>query len=224
LHSQDSSQLAASGHRHSRDSRIVITPYIGVYVPTSDVFRFGAAQNGTTVSFDARHQPAPALGASASVWLDDRFTIEASGLYSRNTLRADLSMNQLGFATVSHANSDANVWAGALKLLVQALPKESGVNLRVGVGPVLITRGGPAYRAADEGRMTGLTNVGGAVSLCTRVPLGHVAAIRLRAEDFVYRARQRWESQILTGSELRSDPRTQHDLVASLGLQLGLNR
>jgi hypothetical protein len=206
------------------DSRIVVTPYIGVYMPTSDVFRFGTVQNGTTVAYDARHQPAPALGASASVWLDDRFAIEASGLYSRNTLHADLSMNQFGVATVSHANGEADVWEGAVKLMVQALPKETGLNLRVGVGPLIITRGGPAYRAVDEGRMTGLTNLGGTFSLCTRVPLGHVAAIRLRAEDLVYRARQRWESQTMAGSELRSDPRTQHDFVASLGLQFGLKR
>src|SRR5215471_7010857 len=128
------------------DSRIVVTPYIGVYVPTSDVFRFGTVQNGTTVSFDTRHQPAAALGASASVWLDDRFAIETTGLYSRNTLRADLSMNQFGVATVSHANGEADVWEGAVKLMVQTLPKESGMNLRVGVGPLIITRGGPAYR------------------------------------------------------------------------------
>jgi hypothetical protein len=204
------------------ESRVVFTPYVGVYAPSTDVFRYSLVQNGTTVSFSAKHLPAAVVGASASVRLDDRFAIEAGGMYSRNTLRADLLMNQIGTVTTTRASDASDVWAGTLKLTVQTLPTESGLNLRLGIGPAVITRGGPAYRAVTEGRMTGLTDVGAALSLCTRVPLGSFAAIRLRAEDVVSQARQTWESRTTAGALLQSEPRMQHDFVLSAGLQLGL--
>ena len=72
--------------------------------------------------------------------------------------------------------------------------------------------------------MAGLTDVGGVLSLCSRVPVGRLAVIRLRAEDLVYQARQRWESQRVAGAEIRSDPRMQHDFVLSVGLQVGPTR
>ena len=202
--------------------RVIITPYVGVYAPSTDVFKLSRVESGTTVSFSAKHQAAAAVGASASMRLDGRFAIEAGGMYSRNTLRADLLMNQVGTVTTSHASDEANVWAGTLKLMFETLPSGSEHNLRLGLGPAIITRGGPAYRAVAAGRMDGLTDVGAALSLCTRVPLGSFADLRLRAEDLVYQARQTWESQTIPGASLKSDPRLQHDFVLSVGLQMGL--
>jgi hypothetical protein len=106
--------------------------------------------------------------------------------------------------------------------MVQALPPESGLNLRLGIGPAIIKRGGPAYRSVSDGRMTGLTDVGGALSLCTRVAIAGFVDIRVRAEDLVYQARQTWESHVIPGAAIPSDPRMQHDFVFSLGLQLNL--
>ena len=88
--------IAPPSAQAQKDSRFVFTPYVGVYAPSTDVFRYRLVENGTAVSFNTRHQPAVGVGVSASVWLDDRFAIEAGGLYSRNTLRADLFMNQIG--------------------------------------------------------------------------------------------------------------------------------
>jgi hypothetical protein len=216
--------IAPSMARAQKDSRVVFTPYAGVYAPSTDVFRFQLVENGTTVSFTARHQLAAAVGASASVWLNDRLAVEAGGFYARSTVRADLLMNQIGTVTSSRVDDQSDVWAGTLKLMIQTLPPESGLNLRVGVGPALVTRGGPAYRAVDEGKMGGLTDLGAVLSLCSRVPLGSVANIRLRAEDLVYKAKQTWVSNSVAGAELRSDPRLQHDFVLSIGLQLGVGR
>jgi hypothetical protein len=206
------------------DSRIVFTPYIGVYAPSTDMFRFGLIQDGTTISFSTRHLPAAAVGATANVWLDDRFAIEAGGLYSRNTLRANLLMNQIGAITDSHEDGESDVWAVTLKLMAEALPPESGLNLRVGIGPALVMHAGPAYRSVAEGTMTGLTDVGAALSLCSRVHVGGHANIRLRAEDLIYQARQTWESHTVAGAALTSEPRLQHDFVISVGLQLNLTR
>src|SRR5690349_6782739 len=127
--------LVASTATHAQmDSRVVVTPYIGVFAPSTDVFRFGLVQNGTTVSFNMRQQPGAAAGVTTSLWLDDRLAIEAGGVYARSTLRADLLMNQTGAITASRANSGADIWAATLKLMIQALPQASGLNLRVGLG------------------------------------------------------------------------------------------
>jgi hypothetical protein len=216
--------FASSPARAQKDHRVAFTPYVGVYAPSTDVFRLLLVQTGTTVSFSARHQPAAALGASASVWLTDRFAIEAGGLYARSTVRADLLMNQIGTVTSSRVDDDADVWAGSLKLLIQTLPPASGLNLRIGIGPALITRGGPAYRTVDEGKMSGLTDLGASLSLCSRVPLGRFADLRVRVEDLVYQANQTWQSNSIAGAELKSDPKLQHDFVLSVGLQLGVGR
>lgn len=214
--------IAPSLARAQMEHRLAFTPYVGVYAPSTDVFRFLLVQTGTTVSFTARQQPAAALGASASVWLNDRIAIEGGGLYARSTVRADLLMNQIGTVTSSRVDDDADVWVGSLKLLIQTLPAASGLNLRVGIGPAIVTRGGPAYRSVDEGKMSGLTDLGASVSLCSRVPLGRFADIRLRVEDLVYQANQTWQSNSVAGAELKSDPKLQHDFVLSLGLQLGI--
>jgi hypothetical protein len=214
--------FAPSAARSQKDNRVVFTPYVGVYAPSTDVFRFLLVQTGTTVSFTARHQPGAAAGASASVWLNDRLAIEAGGLYARSTVRANLLMNQIGTVTSSRVDDESDVWAGTLELLIQTLPPASGLNLRVGIGPALITRSGPAYRPVDEGKMSGLTDLGASLSLCTRVPLGHFADIRLRAEDLIYQAKQTWQSNSVVGAELKSDPKLQHDFVLSIGLQLGV--
>lgn len=216
--------LAPSVAQAQRDSRIVLTPYVGVYAPSADVFRFNVVQSGTTVSFNARHQAAVALGATASVWLDDRLAVEAGGFYARSDVHADLLMNQLGAVTASRVDDASDVWVGTVKAMFEALPPSTGLNLRIGVGPAIITRAGPAYRAVAEGKMTGLTDVGAALSLCTRVPLGHFASLRLRGEDLIYQAKQTWQSNSLAGAELKSEPRMQHDFVVSVGLQLGFGK
>src|SRR5262249_33173743 len=114
------------------------------------------------------------------------------------------------------------VWAGTVRVMIQTLPPASGLNLRVGLGPALITRGGPAYRSVEEGTMAGLTDLGASFSICTRVPLGRFADIRVRGGDLIYQAKQTWTSSSIPGGELRSDPKLQHDFVLSIGLQLGV--
>lgn len=202
----------------------LFTPYVGVYAPSSDVFRLAIAENGTTIAFRTRHQLAVAVGATVSVRLDDRFSIEAGELYSPSTLQSDLRTNQFGIASASSGSDQSNVWATTAKLVVRALPAEGKLNLDVGVGPALVTRGGAAYRPGDIGRMTGLTNGGAALSLGTRIGLGRLGDLRLRAEDVVYQTKQRWETGVKFAPELQSDSRLQHDVVVSIGWQLGATR
>ena len=201
--------------------RVVVTPYVGAYLPTNSIIRGRFTAPGTTVSMNARHDGAVATGVNVSYWMTDRFAIEAGGLYSSGDIKGDGLINQSGAPTAMTIQDQGHIWAGSIKAMVQLLPPDSPMNLRFGLGPALISRGGAAYKEDIDGKFTGLTNVGAALSLCTRVSVTNTFSLRLRAEDYVYRSKLRFESP--NASSLQFDPRTQHDVLLSFGLQFVLN-
>lgn len=215
--------LRPTGAQAQADSKFAFTPYVGLFSPSSDIFRFNRINGGTTVSFNLRQQTAVAAGASLSYWRTNRFGVEVSGQYAHSKVKGNLLMNQVGAITVAKTVDEADVWAATAKLMMQLLPPKSGLILNAGVGPAFVTRWGPAWGVTSTGRMTGLSNLGGAMSLCSRIPLASSVGLRLRAEDIIYAARQSWVTSAgLAG--LKSDRRLQHDFVLSAGLQLSLDR
>ena len=93
----------------------------------------------------------------------------------------------------------------------------------VGIGPALITRSGTAF-SSSAGKLTGLTDVGAAMSLCTRLSLTEKLGIRLRAEDYIYRSRLGFESAVNAANNYQFEAKTQNDFVFSAGLQFFTNR
>jgi outer membrane protein W len=202
--------------------KFVVTPYVGAYMPSTDIGRLTTTSEGTPVTLAAKHKTAVGLGANASYWLNDRMAIEGGFLYAGSNLKSTASGSQGGF-TASLANDEhAHVWLGSAKLMVQVLPPESDFNLRFGVGPALITRSGSAYKDS-EGKVTGLTDVGAAMSLCSRMALSSNTALRLRVENYMYRAKLGFESSVSPADSYTLSARTQNDFVVSLGLQLFVN-
>jgi hypothetical protein len=109
--------------------------------------------------------------------------------------------------------------------MVGIVPIGDDAQLRFGVGPAIVNHGGKAYRAGDEGKFTGLTHLGGAVSLCTRIPMTELLAIRLRAEDYMYQSQLKVRAAGLDATQsVTFDKRFQHDFMLSAGLQLGFRR
>jgi len=194
--------------------KLVFTPYVGAYAPTTDLVRDTYVDQGTTVALNVKHQTAFASGLNASYWMTDRVAIEAGGLYSSS------DMKQVSPEALS---KHANIFAGSMKVMMQLLPPESGFNVRFGIGPAFITRGGSAYKSEIDGKITGLTDVGAAASLCTRLALTNTVGLRLRAEDYIYRAKMGFESSVLASDSRQFASRTQHDVVLSAGLQFFLN-
>jgi hypothetical protein len=92
------------------------------------------------------------------------------------------------------------------------------------VGPAIINRGGTAYKDDEEGKFSGLTNVGGAASLCTRIPITGRVALRLRAEDYVYQSRLKFRDAADPTGSPSFDKKLQNDLIFSAGLQIGFAR
>ena len=202
---------------------VIVTPYVGVYTPTNDVARLGLGSGGTSVNIAAKHQSAAAFGANLSYWLNDRFGLEGGAVYSGSHLKSNGRIDEPAGTTFESNSEQAHVWLGSAKLMMQLMPTESDFNLRLGFGPAIISRGGSAYAADASGKVTGLTDVGAALSLCTRIPLMSNVAVRLRAEDYMYESKMHWAATN-PSEDINFKQRTQHDFIFSAGLQLFLNR
>jgi len=203
--------------------RFVFTPYAGVFVPSSDLGRFTMSEAGTAATLSARHQSALALGTTGSFWITDHVALEGGVVYSGSDLKSKGLLNEPGSVTQSSFKDHANVWLVSTKILVQLLPSESDYNLRLGFGPALITRNGSAYKDI-AGKYTGLTDMGAAISLCSRLRLTDNLGLRLRAEDYIYQAKVGFQSNVNPSDNITLDERRQNDFVFSLGFQMFLNR
>lgn len=193
----------------------VFTPYIGAYVPTADLTRFNATDGSETLIGKIKHDNSVALGGNLSYWFAERMGVEFGGAYAWS--HASITSDFVSF------DDDAYILMGTAKMMFALLPPTGDMQLRFGVGPAIINRGGTAYEEDEEGKVRGLTNVGGAASLCTRIPLTSRLSLRLRAEDYIYQSRLSFRDAA-PGTNVRYDRKMQNDLVLSAGLQIGFTR
>ena len=203
--------------------RVVFTPYVGYFVPTSDVTVFDDAIDGSRLTVQAKQRSSPAFGMNMSYWLSDRAALEIGGVYAFSDVRGAVTSAENGVPVTESLSDNAYVMVGSAKLLMHLFPSSSNFNLRLGLGPAIIHRGGTAYSSDVDGEVTGLTNFGGAVSLCTRIPVSNLVGIRIRAEDLFYQTRLGLKSEV-DGIDFKFDRKTQHDLLFSAGVQLFVNR
>ena len=203
---------------------VVVTPYMGVYVPTTDIAKAGANAGGASLNASIKHQTALVSGVNVSYWLTDRFGIEGGAAYTKSGISGKMVAEDASGVATEIGSQYAHVWLGTAKVMVQLLPQTSDFNLRFGFGPAIISRAGSAYASDAEGKVTGKTDLGAAMSLCTRVPVASNVAIRLRAEDYMYQGKIGFKSSVNSADNFAFDSRFQHDLVFAAGLQLFLNR
>jgi len=200
--------------------KFVLTPYVGAYVPSVDLVKSTIVSGDLTTAVSARHRASAAFGTTGSFWVTDRVGLEGGLVYSSSSLNSKQFLNETGVSSVGR--DYANVWLGSAKIMVQMLPPESDYNVRLGFGPALITRNGSAYASDAEGSVTGLTDLGAVISLCTRLRLSDMFSLRLRGEDYFYQANLGFKDN-LTGATMSFGDRKQSDFVFSLGLQMFLN-
>src|SRR5512146_2296362 len=201
---------------------VVVTPYAGVYVPTNDIISFGLNRAGATTA-NVKHETAFLSGVSLSYSLTDRIGLEGGAAYTKSGVKGNLLVENTGGSTFQQASEYAHVWLGSAKMMVQLLPPTSDFNLRLGFGPSIISHAGTAYTSDSQGKVTGRTDIGGVLSLCTRLPMSNTFALRLRAEDYMYSGKIGFKSTVSPTDNINFDSRFQHDLVFSAGLQLFLN-
>ena len=214
--------LAASRATAQLAGKFVLTPYVGAYVPSADLVRSTFDIGGVSAAISARHRASAAFGTTGSFWVTDRVGLEGGLVYSSSSLKSEGFLNEPGSVSVGAGRDYANVWLGSAKIMVQMLPAESDYNVRLGFGPALITRNGSAYASDAETSVTGLTDLGAVVSLCTRLRISDMFSLRIRGEDYFYQANLGFKDK-LTGATTSFGDRKQSDFVFSLGLQMFLN-
>lgn len=199
--------------------RIVVTPYAGVFVPTTKVAQFRSQLGGTDHVVGIRQQSALALGANASYWFSNLTGVEVGGAWAFSDARprGGLSNDVPGSLPVTES---ARVLFASAKLMLNLIPFTERRALRVGVGPAVISHGGSAYDADQGGRFTNLTDFGGAVSLCSRIPMTDFLSVRLRAESYIYSSKFRFESATNPNDNVEFASRIQNDFIFSAGLQM----
>lgn len=195
---------------------VIFTPYVGAFVPTSDLAVTTLVDQGITAKFRGKQQPGMAFGANGSYWLSERVGIELGALYTSSKFKGSATETVTGFGLAETVGSD--IWLSSAKLMLQLLPATSSYNMRFGLGPAVIHRGGTAFDADAEGQFSGVTDVGAAMSLCTRLALTNNFALRLRAENYLYQAKLRYEGR-MRSDDMSFDSRLQNDLVFSVGFQ-----
>jgi outer membrane protein W len=202
---------------------VIVTPYAGVYVPTNDIVSVAVSRSGAAAA-NVKHETAFLSGVNVSYWLTDRLGLEGGAAYTKSGVKGNLLVENTGGSTFEKATEYAHIWLGSAKMMVQLLPRTSEFNLRLGLGPAIVSRAGKAYTSDSEGKVTGKTDIGGVLSLCSRMPLSKMVSVRLRAEDYMYSGKIGYKSSVSPTESLNFDSRFQHDLVFSAGLQLFLNK
>ncbi|MGH7694015.1 MAG: hypothetical protein ACRENH_03495 [Gemmatimonadaceae bacterium] len=204
--------------------KIVVTPYVGVFAPNVELARTKHPDGNGLRASSIEQGNGLALGATGTYWFAQRAGIELGALYTWSAMRSTYTLNKPGVSETFYESENAGVILSAAKLMVGLFPASSEFQLRLGFGPAVIAHLGSAYNAGVEGTITGRTNFGAAVSLCTKVPIASRAALRLRIEDYVYAARLGWKDGSNPAENYSFDRRFQHDFVLSTGLQIGLMR
>jgi hypothetical protein len=200
--------------------RIVVTPYAGAFVPSARIAEFKAQVGGIQSSLGIRQQSSLALGVSASYWFNDMAGFELGGAWAFSDARPSLGLSGEVSGLSLTGNESARVIMGSAKLMVNLLPLTDRTALRLGVGPAIISRGGSAYRADEDGEFGGLTDFGGAISLCTRLPVTDFMSLRVRAENYMYSSKLHFRDSANPTEEFRFGSKLQNDFIFSAGLQM----
>lgn len=208
--------LAATTAGAQTTKKVVLTPYFGMYAPTTNLLVAPGGEGS------ARHKAGPTLGLNASWWLTDRVAFELGGAYAYSDART-VSPELSPVVTSLRETRNAYVLLGSAKAMVGLFPADSKMSLRLGFGPAIISHGGSGYKDPD-GKVTGRTDVGGAISLCSKIPITDRIAVRVRAEDYLYQAKLAFRSSVDPTDDVAFDKKFQSDLLFSAGLQFAFFR
>lgn len=153
-------------------SRVELTPYAGVYVPTGALTPSAVLKRETSLS----------AGGRLTVWLPGRMAIEGTLSYapSNVTQNAPTAFSFPG-------PSSGHLTAVAAKAIVRFSAPDAPAQFYLGGGLGHVFLGGDTYSIDAYGQGTS-TSVGGIASLGTAFKLGPSLALRLDAEDYIFQA------------------------------------
>lgn len=143
---------------------VELTPWAGIYVPTSNSF--------STLTDDFSRDVSVIGGARLTFWGTGHLGFEVAGGYAPA---------KVGGETVNEANT--NLLLANARLLLALTPVTSKVGVFVGGGGALLTRGRNTF---DDDRSS--TDLGGTLGVGFRFGSGHNSRVgfRLDIEDYLY--------------------------------------
>lgn len=177
--------------------RLSISPTIGVYIPTTDLYNAATGQ-----SF--KQEVALSLGGRLGLWFSDRVGIQATANWVPSSLQYTLTP---GGATQT---GSADLWFGSGRLTVFLIKPSSPIYLAIGGGVGVVGRSGAAY---DTLGVQSTSDVSGVASVGAGIHLGPLQ-LYATADDYIYTAQ-------LTGTSITSSTQ-QNDIQLALGLGIPL--
>ncbi|MFN2316130.1 MAG: hypothetical protein ABR551_00785 [Gemmatimonadales bacterium] len=179
----------------SHAQRVSVTPLIGVYAPTENLYESKPGQSSGTETY--KLDSGTSYGGSVGLWLSPRVSIAVSGAVVPTSLRRVRS----GAAELT----EATLTQGSMQAVFLLASEAATIVPFINGGFGLVTRGGDAFGASAETRsLTGIFGAG------TAVRLG-MLSLSIGAEVIDYSA-----TYDLTGGPARQF--TQRDVQLRVGL------
>jgi hypothetical protein len=195
--------------------RLELTPFVGAYVPASDLARASEQALGTEMAVTIRNRPAVAFGANVEGWFGPRWGIQGTAAYAPTDVRYSGSLD----GESGRVSRGSAIWLFNAKLLARVTSPENRIAAYIGAGPAVVSRSGSAYDDFEGVRTEKLTDVGGVLAAAIRYPVAQGLALSIGADTYLYEAQLR-SSVIGEEGAYTWDSRFQTDFVLSAGLTI----
>lgn len=195
-------------HTAAAQTRLEVTPYVGVYRPTNDL----ASERGVRL----RQQQSVTLGVRVTKWWRGRAGFEGAVGYAASQLWDSNGVYRITLP--------ASVVSVSAKALLRVTPPTARATILVGGGVGLVSHGGDL--AYPQWYVGPRTFFGGVANADATLRLARWVAVRFDVEDFVYSAhvgpctRSQGGSVCDVADATGSTARLQDDVVFSLGFML----
>ena len=157
---------------------VSITPYIGVNIPTADLYTIGSGTTAETTKIAV----GLTFGGRLGIGLGQRFGIEGDVGYSPGSV--DFETGAGGTTTF---NQDVRILSGSGRATFYLIPRTSPFWIGVSGGVAAIRH---TFKAGTVGspNVTPGTNVGGVIGASAGIRIGRLIALNIGAEDYLYNA------------------------------------
>lgn len=180
-----------------------ITPYIGVNIPTKDLYSIGSGTSAQATKIAV----GLTFGGRLGIGLGRRLGIEGDVGYSPGSVDV-----QTGTGGTTTFNQDVRILSGSGRVTLYLIPRTSPfwIGVSGGVGAVRHT-----FKTGTSGSPTVKpgTNVGGVLGAAAGIRIGRLLAISVGAEDYLYNA-----SFDVNGQ--KTAERKQHDIRITGGVRV----
>jgi hypothetical protein len=182
---------------------VSITPYLGVNIPTADLYTIGSG----TAAQSTKIAVGLTFGGRLGIGLGSRFGIEGDVGYSPGSV--DFETGTGGSTTF---NQDVRILSGSGRATLYLIPRTSPFWIGVS-GGVAAVRHTFKTGTAGSPTVTPGTNVGGVIGASAGIRIGRLIAINIGAEDYLYSA-----SFDVNGT--KTAEKKQHDIRITGGIRV----